>query len=739
MKFKEAIKRFDEANENSEIPSLQNGEDRSVAKARRDAAVTAARAGLRRATDRGNVDEVDITPFAETLPEHAHQDAEERGLSRPGNYASDARLFLAGAEGRIYKRQRHGRSRVHPNWKDEYDALERAVDRSESDEGGIKAALIRLQNMALKREVRRPRDLPGRETVEEWAADEDLSDSYVRKMLRATRLIRGEWEGSELPDFDKNSAAHERGVRTLEDLGTLLEEAGCDTDPSELTPREIVRKIAPDVAWGVEKYLDRSGELSDEAVKQAWGSASRLVAGAARVGLDLSQIDPLTVFLPTVEVERDLPPQIASKIPDAVSPRVSPMDQILDEWAPRSWANSPLELTRDYSEKPFIYTDSVRGDMSTIFAVARKAYGPKMREHSPETWRTAEREFDQLKKRMDDHNKGRTTIGHKDKSKIIEQVLLPQLVCIGLPALARRVHRYRDNYFEAVEKRRQGKIAQKTLRDARTSYFTWLRRYAITSVIVDDGLRVKNYAGAVLGETVFVNYEWGKSEDGERIPTGVESITTHFRGFESPQYSRLKRRRDENDQDRQRRRQLLPGVVDHGLLADYLLQARPYLLVQAGLLPDEEAFDPTDDNFALFVSPESANHHGRYSRESVARTFGKSLHWICREILGRDVPNWDSEEHRTEWRELFAPHVNRLLVGSYWGGVRGDWAYAEFLTDDTADTLKKSYDNSASDVLQRKYQLGGWEHPEHFDDLMDRIRAGEEIDWASVREQQDLP
>lgn len=737
MKFKDAVQQFDEANERGEVPHLQTGERRSVSESRRNAAVTAARAGLRRVTDRANVDEVELDPYAETLPEYAYRDAKERGLSRPGNYATDARLFLAGAEGRIHTQQRHGRRRVHPNWKDEYDALDRVLDRRDAQRNGVRAALIRLQNMALLAGIRRPGELPGRDTIEEWFAGE-VSDGYVRKMLRAVRLIRGEQDDPALPNLNKRAAINERGVRSLEDLGDRLRAAGCEADPRELSVQQILQQLAPKVVWGVEKYLDRKGELSGETVKRAWGSASRLVAAAIRLGFDPGEIDHMSVFQSTVEVEADLEGPVAEKIPDDATQTVCPMSQILDHWAPRSWTNSPLELVGEYGEKPWIYTNAVRTDLTMIFAVADRAFGPEVRDGAEELWTSVEAQYEQLKKQIKDHNKGRTTVGHKDKAKIVDQIILPQLVCLGLPALARRVRRHRDRYYRRVEKHRQGEIEDRALHEARTRFFTWLRRYVITAVVVDDGLRVKNYAGAVLGESVFVEYEWGENEQGSEVPVSLDSVTTHFRGFEAPQYVRLKRRRGENNQDRQRRRQLLPGVVDHELLFDYLVQMRPYQLVEAGLLPNEEAYDPREDQFALFVSPQASNEQGRYSRESIAKTYGKTLLWICREVLGRDVPEWDSEEHREGWRELFAAHINRLLIGSYWGGIRGDWAHAAFLTDDTKDTLQDAYDSSASDVMQRKYQLNGWEHPQCFDDLMDRIRAGEEIDWKKVRRERSL-
>jgi hypothetical protein len=103
------------------------------------------------------------------------------------------------------------------------------------------------------------------------------------------------------------------------------------------------------------------------------------------------------------------------------------------------------------------------------------------------------------------------------------------------------------------------------------------------------------------------------------------------------------------------------------------------------------------------------------------------------------VPDWESSERTTEWRFLFGAHSIRTLIATYWGGVREDWAYASFLTNDTETTLRRAYNVASGSSLQAKYAMKDWEHPKYFDEYMDRIRGGEEIDWEVEHRKLDLP
>jgi hypothetical protein len=59
-------------------------------------------------------------------------------------------------------------------------------------------------------------------------------------------------------------------------------------------------------------------------------------------------------------------------------------------------------------------------------------------------------------------------------------------------------------------------------------------------------------------------------------------------------------------------------------------------------------------------------------------------------VLGRELPGWGSKALNAKWWGAFAPHVVRLLIGTYWGGIRRDWGEAEFLTNDRKTALTET-------------------------------------------------
>jgi hypothetical protein len=134
----------------------------------------------------------------------------------------------------------------------------------------------------------------------------------------------------------------------------------------------------------------------------------------------------------------------------------------------------------------------------------------------------------------------------------------------------------------------------------------------------------------------------------------------------------------------------------------------------------------------LFASPheKAGTRAGCYvDTSSVSQAFGRALHWIVTEVLGRNLPAWGSEQLSKEYRALFSAHVTRLLIATYWGGIRNNWTRACMLTDDTEGTLRKSYSRVGAMMIERMCRPG-WSNPHHFDEEMDRIFRGEVIDWS---------
>lgn len=739
MRFEDAAEKFRAKNEQGEIPNRKTGGTHSISENRCAAVISAARRGLHRATDRANVGPVDLAPYAETLPEHARAYARERGRSHPDGYASRARLFLQVVEGKVYQQQRQGRSRVLEAWRPLYEALEARGEREELN-WGFRAAFRKLQNLALLHEVRRPEELPGRETLEAWAGEaEDISPRYFRRMLEAYWIGRRELDDTELPVLKTRVRENERGLRSLSNLPEVLAEHGHRPEaPYELTGPEILRMIAPKVAQTAADYVESVSGDSSSVEKKAWGAASRAAAEAIRLGHDPSDLHVPQLFQPVLERSLEIPSYQQDLVDDGarVTETVSLLGIMLDDWAERSWANSAL--TVESGEDDFWYTHTVRQDVEHLYRMVMSEYTKTLDDSELQT---IKEEYEQeLTRRMEEHNDNHVVAGQKDKERFLRTMTWPQLVCIGLPALRERVFELRDHYFAQVE-RQDGELGAGGVHRARTRYFSALEKYLATALVADDGLRMQNYSGAQVGKHVEVVPEVEETDEGEIRWAGLERVATHFFG-QDPEHVRLKKDTDENGRNRDRHRDVNRDIVDFTLLKDYLLDARPYRLSQAGLIGDEEDFDPRtdDDRYALFVSPRSSRPDGRYGKKSsLSHKIGKALLWIAGDVLGRDVPDWTDEARTGEWRELWAGHIVRLLITTYWGGLRGEWAYAERLTDDTRRTLERAYDRAASGAMQAKMRREGWENPHHFDEICDRLRHGKEVDWEAVREAYDMP
>ena len=84
---------------------------------------------------------------------------------------------------------------------------------------------------------------------------------------------------------------------------------------------------------------------------------------------------------------------------------------------------------------------------------------------------------------------------------------------------------------------------------------------------------------------------------------------------------------------------------------------------------------------------------------------------------------------RKLWRGLFGGHIVRTLHGTYWGGLRDNWAYACFITTASEDTLKRHYVAVRSAVRAMELEVGP-NHCRRFDDVMDRLlQYNPDDDW----------
>lgn len=432
--------------------------------------------------------------------------------------------------------------------------------------------------------------------------------------------------------------------------------------------------------------------------------------------------------------------------------------RLIDATARRSYELSHLQLhNEEHALDPVpVYTESLLANMEAAFVITDRFFGRTMNEKKPELWARALAEYDRLCKDTVEYNRPRILLGRKQKEALL--ITWPQAVCMGIPFLANRCYALRSELAE--RERRLGHLESRTSEQLLNRYCDALHDYCVLAILLDDSLRVKNYSGAMAGihvKPVPVRNgagKWIAFSEARTLFSGLDEFSVALK-------ARTKLERGTNKRDRP----LTPGIVDHVLLFEFWTVARPRTLFAAGLLQSVESFNPDDDTFAVFPTPrpsadQMARYHaeqsayeaavagasidgestkcapprwrGNLSEDMLSDSFGRSLHEICVTVLGRVLPGYESPELTAKYRGLFAAHIVRLLVGTYFGGVRDRWRDAEYRTNDAEITLRRHY-NRLSDWFEERMHVRGPEGVHWFDAVIDRVlerRAEDSSVWS---------
>lgn len=739
MTFAESIDALDRANADERILDRRTGRCGRISKAVRDGLISSVRVALRAATGRSDVDDVDLLSLAESLPDHALADALEAGHANPSNAADRVRRFLSivgpassrGGYGADYPLPEGWRPLYASAWQLGYNyasrlrALYRAATGPQPDRS---APLLD------------PADLPDRETVRCWLVAAGHRKREPGEIIRSYQRARDAMSDSDrirLPSLAEVTEHRGRSLRCLPHAHELLADSGVSLEEfMRLPAMRRIEVVAPHIHYGVVAYLHENAHLSRHWRKKAISGVERMLAAMEAAGLPLATYDPMDLYTMTIEVTSSAiakpeNPLLARRYGASGGSEAAKaqylMRRVVDVAARQSLDASPLTLvTPDVDGQIGHYTATVQHDLGHFYEMARVAYAAA-REINPAEWTAMEVVQRELVVHMQQTNSRAQVAGQKKKEELLELVTLPQTVCIGLPRLRTHVLTLRRRYHAALCRH---DIDRNAVIRARISYGRMLRKYLILALMLSDGLRVGNYTGARLGVHILPRL---LLDDSGR-PIGLDGVGTYWRGFDEASV-KLKMQRDELGAERTRRWHVLPGIVDLELLYEYLVDIRVETLHQCGLIPAARDYDLHKDieswHFALFPSPHTTAHQRagcHADTSSLSQTFGRALHWIVTEALGRELPAWGSDQLRCEYRALFSAHVSRLLVATYWGGIRSNWTRACMLTDDTEPTLRKSYSRVGALMIERMSRPG-WTNPNHFDGEMDRIFSGEVIDW----------
>lgn len=758
--------------------------------------------------------DVTLRPYVAALPRLAHDEATVRTASRPSNYASDVRTFLRVVEGvdphkRGYKRQVTADA-FAGDWRVLGEALlngEVEGDRFRRYAGWLE----QLQVVCMVNGIREPGHVPDDyETVKEWCEQERIKEKHRGDLFTAWRKARELSGWSQLAALEPPSRPSHRGIQALPHLQNLLVttcarlndkravraasrgQPGPDPlrvgDGRGMTPIELLEFLTPEMAKAVKLYLAHAS--TEELKSESWrttvvAATSGIVAELYRLpptrrtedGPDVQE-DPFSLDLRHLFTERRL--VRATAIAAAEELDLDALDEVagvaydsvplirllVDAAAVRSYTASCLQVPTEQEKTDVpLYTPAVFNDVLAIWAVVSHVFGDRLgwKAKKEREWRIIERTYEDLLAHMQKHNQTRETTGYKNKTLLT--INWGQAVCIGLPLLRKCALDLRAIWLDkelayALASTPEGPIdlearlaarMHRPVNEARQRYLTALREWVQVGVILDDMMRIKNYARGTMGQNFIPEFLTDKAQKPVLDDLGrprIASMTVTFRGFDRVAGTKRKRKRG-SGAERIRTRTLSPGIVDNLLLADYLFELRVDDLIRIGKIASHRDYSLAQDRWAFFTHPGSKRESGGYSEARLSKRFGRVIHWMHRDVLAlRDaeretLPEWrdlmaptaEGKELRRKYRALFGGHFNRQLGVTYLIGVLQDHVEAAHRTNDTRQVLDDFYAEFANAIAEAR-KTAGIRNPDWFKEVVAQLLRGHVIDWDSFDPQQ---
>jgi hypothetical protein len=773
MKLSDAIMIFDTHVENGQVPDRRRpGQAHRISPGRRDVIIAHVRNAVARAmdVDRGDVtaiDSVEIDPLWATLPDHAYQSAQENGRSAPRNERTNVMLFRATVEGREYDTTpKHGHADRRPveaslffePWRPLYDALLTDCtnpDGTKNSRKSFPAQLLGLQNLlATHGGIRSPYEIPDDYHIfVRWTEAAGVKAKKRHAMLAALRRAREILVDERIPTLYMGAHATERGLGSLPNLSALLAERGCLRDSRHMLQEELIAILAPTMHAALERYLamGRSRNRRPGWFESQIGMTSRIAASAIRLGYDATSLTYVDLWTCTTKVARfnndsETDPVLAAVMgADYIhEEEYSLIRCITDEMSRQSYNNSPIEVVSAAplpSDHVTMYTQRVIQDVKSCFWLVKEIFGDVLQKHKRTTWEATGLEYSALIDHINKHNNNLHTRNHKPKGLV--PIHWANAVCMFLPWLMARVEDRRARLARFFSS--SGRAGSRTHRQHQLAFDEALKEYILASLMLDDGLRIKNYTDALVGRHIIPTVERDSKGRWVRI-TGAK---TCFRGIADHPSVTLKVAKDELGAERVRTRSISPGIVRLDYLLEYWTGARARDLVRRGVIARVEDFNPDHDSYAFFVSPRIGGRrsakidkdsykegHACYSEDHLSNIFGRRFHQFIRDVMKEDVPGWDDPVRTREWRGIFTAHITRLLIGTYFGGILGDWGTACYLTDDSEHTLKRNYNRVGDRIAALRHE--GIENPRYFDEVIKRIlQQRPNVDWPTFWRQFD--
>ncbi|MBY0490355.1 MAG: hypothetical protein K2R93_10985 [Gemmatimonadaceae bacterium] len=723
--------------------------------------------------------QVDLEPLWSALPQFAYEGAQAPGNERsdPAKERANVRLFVSAVTGRDIERtpQPVCENRVPEDWRQLYEAIVQAEANEQIKHGtakGYRRGILRLAQLALLHGVTRPEDLPAEAVhIYQWGVQSGWRRKEIDLALSSYRRAAELIGANHLPRAYELVRRDGLGIKSLPDYPERLLAAGYVGDPRTITTLDAIKLLAPLLGTSLERVLDGAqhrglspGWVSARVDMASWVVAT-LIRERADIPAELTTLKWMDLWLQTrpteVRSDDERRAQLADYLGsdsagDLTLEHRSLMRLLLEASAARSYANSPLTLANPAHERDVVpvYTEKLQAHLESAWMVTYAFFGDVIQKKKPELWARVRNEYEAIVRHIGEYNRPRALTGRKNKASL--PISWPQMMCMGLPFLMQEAYEARRAINERlyrvgnVDSRDSGRLVAK--------YCEALRRWMVTLILTDDGLRIKNYAGAMLGEQIIPT--WERDKDG-RI-CGLLKLSTRWSGLD-PQSVRLKvtsKAKETNE----RRRDITPAFLDPILAFDYLTLARPRALADAGLLNSVEDYKPDTDCWSFFVTPrpraaqvskyvaqqnlnESAlvmaaepasfskpappDWRGNFSEDMLSNIYGEAMHRVCTKVLKRDLPTYDSPDLTDRYRSIFSAHITRTEIACYWGGIRQDWTTAMWLTNDEEHTLRKHY-HQLQAAFERHRNARSCENPRWFDAVVDRALGNyPEDDWMA--------
>lgn len=549
----------------------------------------------------------------------------------------------------------------------------------------------------------------------------------------------------DLPDLHAGIHPRTRNVRAL-DLDAILASRPVPAESLELSDGaralisgeqigdlELLRRLNPLIADAVRQRLEQGtrARYSRAWAKKLLGMASRFVA-ALYATADIHGLEPASISLFKAFVTRvAVPVPVDSLLRAELGERYEPLEHrsvmrvVADHWAALSYRYSPRKLKSAEAAATAVptYTATVVSDMDYAYYTVDALLRASLSVQAPDRWDQFIQERKNLQAHVKEVREAHPQEPWRDKEQLLEWLSLPQFICLGLPWLREQALRARTEYALTA-----AGLAPQTVACSKARYRRALFQYLVAAVGI-DGLRISNYTGCRMNVHLVL-------ETVERTVNGVRSLAitgarTYFWGDDPDPVACLKKDQGDGGGANERDWDLLPGIVDFELLADWMFDHRLDTLVARGDLPSRHAYDPAKDTFGLFVHEGSNDSWGRYTETRLAEVFGRAVYAmiVSPDVMGRQgVPAWGSEEFRRRCSGLFGGHGGRYFHGSHWLRVEQDIEYAKLVTNDVVGTLMRHYAVRPA-VFERRMHTPGIDHPNHFDSVMRAIRARRVIDW----------